>query len=112
MRARFTPQYRAGRKPKTREAAELQPIVGTLEIGSDRGKAVLRRWRAAGESGPLAELWTPTLVAVYGETFRITGIERAPNGTWVHQAWYCEVGGAWRHEERRATERAGAAAPT
>ena len=107
MRVRITPQYHAGRKPKPRERANLKSVIGTLELGSDKGRAVMRLWNAVAEStGPVAELWAPTLTAMFGDTFRLTGIERAPNGAWVHQAWHCEVGGAWKHEERRATETA------
>ena len=63
----------------------------------------MRLWDAVGDvGGATAELWMPVLTAMFSDTFRLTGIEKSPGGAWVHQAWWCEVGGAWRHDERRA----------
>jgi hypothetical protein len=107
MRARITPQYRSGRKLTPHQLLEAQRIVGTLELRSEKGRTVMRLWEIPGDvRGPSAELWLPVLAAMFEDTFRLTGIERAaPGGAWVHQAWYCEVGGAWRHDEYRATQR-------
>lgn len=66
----------------------------------------MQLWEIPGNvRGPGAELWLPVLAAMFEDTFRLSGIERTPGGAWVHQAWYCEVGGAWRHDEYRATQR-------
>ncbi|RYE73339.1 MAG: hypothetical protein EOO81_00795 [Oxalobacteraceae bacterium] len=106
MRVRITPQYRAGRKLTPHQLLDVRPIVGTLELKSEKGRTVMQLWEAVGSvGGPTAELWLPVLAAMYSDTFRLTGIEKAAGGALVHQAWQCEAGGAWRHDEHRAVQR-------
>jgi hypothetical protein len=106
MRVRITPHYRAGRKLTPHQLLEVESTIGTLVLHHTKGRAVMQLWKLVGDvGGPTAELWLPMLVAMYGDTFRLTGIEKALGGAWMHQAWYCEVGGAWRHDEFQARQR-------
>jgi hypothetical protein len=75
MRVSITPQYRAGRKLTPHQLLDVRPIVGTLELKSEKGRTVMQLWEATGSvGGPTVELWLPVLAAMYSDTFRLTGI--------------------------------------
>jgi hypothetical protein len=101
MQARIAPQYRHGKKLTPRERGDQVSMVGFLHLKSEQNRQVMLLLSAANNvDNVLGELWMPVLSAMFSDTFRLTGIEKSPSGAWVHQAWYCEVGGAWRHRER------------
>lgn len=84
---------------------DVPKIVGTLELQSEKGRSVMRLWaHVADPNGPAGELWMPVLAAMFSETFRLTGIEKASSGVWVHQAWYCEVARSVMSDEYRAMQ--------
>jgi hypothetical protein len=107
MQARITPQYRHVKKLTPRERGDPVSMVGFLHLKSEQSRQVMQLLSAANNvDDVLGELWMPVLSAMFSDTFRLTGIEKSPSGAWVHQAWYCEVGGAWRHRERMDSLRA------
>jgi hypothetical protein len=84
----------------------VESTIGALALHHTKGRTVMQLGKIVGAvGGPTAELWPPVLVEMHGNTFRLSGIEKASGGAWVHKAWHCEVGGAWRHDEFRATQR-------
>jgi hypothetical protein len=107
MQARITPQYRHGKKLTPRERADPVSMIGFLHLKNEQSRQVMQLLHAAnGVDNVLGELWMPVLSAMFSDTFRLTGIEKSPSGAWVHQAWYCEVGGAWRHRAHMDSLRA------
>jgi hypothetical protein len=99
----ITPQYRDGRKLSPRELADLPQILGILHLASEQGRDVMRLLQPAGDIKNIqAELWLPVLTAMFSDTSRLSGIEKARSGAWVHQSWYCVVGGALQREAHRA----------
>lgn len=81
MRVRIIPQYRARRKLTPREVADAQLMVGMLGFRIEKGRTVMRLWQVVGDvRGPTAEVWMPLLAAMFSDTFRLTGIEKASGG--------------------------------
>ena len=100
MHVRITPQYRNGHKLTGLQMIEVPKPIGMLTMTSESGQRVVRMdQKGGGGKHYQAELFGATLTAIFGETFRLIGIERSSTGAWVHQAWHCEVRGAWRNDE-------------
>lgn len=92
MRARIQRQYRNGKKLTPVQLVNEPRVVGILELSDDRGRQVMRLKLSCGSEKEMqGELFMPVLMAMYGDTFRLVGIEKATSGAWVHQAWFCEV---------------------
>ena len=101
MHARITPQYRNGQKLTAMQLMDAPKYIGMLAMSVENGQRVVRMDQPGGGGKNFqGELFNVVLTAMFSGTFRLTGIERSSTGAWVHQAWHCEVGGAWKHDER------------
>jgi len=97
MRVRVTPQYRDGRKLTGAQKTEAPKLYGIIRIESERGRDVARLLHPGGDlKNQRGALFNPLLVAMYNDTFSLSGIEKSASGAWVHQTWYCETGGVAR----------------
>lgn len=94
MKVRTKPRYTNGIKLTDFQFGESVWLYGSLELVSGNGARVLRLWPSGScfVPPPLGALYRPVLTAVYGDTISVSGLENAGR-SWVHQTWYCEVGG-------------------
>lgn len=93
MRVRVTPHYSGGRKLTGQQRVSAPHLFGSVELENRKGRkvALLQNLRG-GVPEVLGALFNPLLVAMHGNSFMISGVEKSAAGLWVHQTWECETG--------------------